>query len=147
MHIAVEGHRLNEYSDEELYNLLKVTSVIARASPEDKYRIVKILQKNKEIVAVTGDGVNDVPALKIADLGIAMGSGTEAAKDVAKMIITDNNLAVIVDAVKQGRAIAYNIRRVIYYLLSCSFWRDNASHFSISDETSPSSLSYTDIMD
>ncbi|MBK3331765.1 cation-transporting P-type ATPase [Persephonella atlantica] len=119
--VAVEGDKISDYSDEELYNLLKITSVVSRATPEDKYRIVKVLQRNKEIVAVTGDGVNDVPALKIADLGIAMGSGTEAAKDVSKMIITDNNLAVIVDAVKQGRTIAYNIRKVIYYLLSCSF--------------------------
>ncbi len=119
--IALIGSDLKNYSDKELYQILKRTSVIARATPDDKFRIVKVLQKNKEIVAVTGDGVNDVPALKIADLGIAMGSGTEAAKDVAKMIITDNNLAVIVDAVKQGRIIALNIRKVIYYLLSCSF--------------------------
>ncbi|WP_457643359.1 cation-translocating P-type ATPase [Persephonella sp.] len=119
--VAVHGTKLKEYSDEELYNLLKMTSVVARATPEDKYRLVKLLQRNGEIVAVTGDGVNDVPALKVADLGIAMGSGTEAAKDVAKMIITDNNLSVIVEAVKQGRIIALNIRKVIYYLMSCSF--------------------------
>ena len=119
--IGISGAKLSEYSDKELYNLLKITSVVARATPEDKYRIVKVLQKNRGIVAVTGDGVNDVPALKVADLGIAMGGGTEAAKDVAKMIITDNNLSVIVDAVKQGRTIANNIRKVIYYLLSCSF--------------------------
>ena len=119
--LALSGSKLSEYSDDELYNLLKMTSVVARATPEDKFRIVKVLQRHREIVAVTGDGVNDVPALKIADLGIAMGSGTEAAKDVAKMIITDNNLSVIVDAVKQGRAISHNIRKVIYYLLSCSF--------------------------
>ncbi|WP_457622505.1 cation-translocating P-type ATPase [Persephonella sp.] len=119
--IALTGSDIKKYNDTELYQILKRTSVVARATPEDKYRIVKSLQKNKEIVAVTGDGVNDVPALKVADLGIAMGSGTEAAKDVAKMIITDNNLAVIVDAVKQGRIIAHNIRKVIYYLLSCSF--------------------------
>ncbi|SNZ03323.1 Ca2+-transporting ATPase [Persephonella hydrogeniphila] len=119
--IAILGEDIEKYTDEELYNLLKITSVVARATPEDKFRIVKVLQRNKEIVAVTGDGVNDVPALKVADLGIAMGSGTEAAKDVAKMIITDNNLSVIVDAIKQGRVIAHNIRKVIYYLLSCSF--------------------------
>ena len=119
--VAISGSNLSGYSDEELYNLLKMTSVVARATPEDKFRIVKVLQRHREIVAVTGDGVNDVPALKVADLGIAMGGGTEAAKDVAKMIITDNNLSVIVDAVKQGRTIANNIRKVIYYLLSCSF--------------------------
>ncbi|WP_457624888.1 cation-translocating P-type ATPase [Persephonella sp.] len=119
--VAVSGEDIQKYTDEELYNLLKITSVVARATPEDKFRIVKVLQRHKEIVAVTGDGVNDVPALKVADLGIAMGGGTEAAKDVAKMIITDNNLSVIVDAVRQGRVIAHNIRKVIYYLLSCSF--------------------------
>jgi len=119
--VAVTGQEIARYSDDELYNLMKLCSVVARATPEDKYRLVKVLQKKGEIVAVTGDGVNDVPALKIADLGIAMGDGTEAAKEVAKMVITDNNLSVIVDAVKQGRAIAKNIRKVIYYLLSCSF--------------------------
>ncbi len=119
--IALRGEDLNKYSDEELYSVLKRVSVVARAIPEDKYRIVKVLQQNGEIVAVTGDGVNDVPALKVADLGIAMGSGTDAAKEVAKMVITDNNLRVIVDAIKYGRNIALNLRKTIYYLMSCSF--------------------------
>ncbi len=118
---SLKGEDLEKYSDEELFNILKRTSVVARATPEDKYRIVKVLQQNKQIVAVTGDGVNDVPALKVADLGIAMGSGSEAAKEVAKMIITDNNLKVIVDAVRYGRNIALNLRKTIYYLMSCSF--------------------------
>lgn len=118
---SILGQQVDKYTEDELYRILKRTSVVARATPENKYRIVKTLQKNLEIVAVTGDGVNDVPALKVADLGIAMGSGTEAAKEVAKMIITDNNLGVIVDAVKYGRVIALNLRRTIYYLMSCSF--------------------------
>ncbi len=118
---SVKGEDLKQYSDEELYQVLKRTSVVARATPEDKYRIVKVLQRNKEIVAVTGDGVNDVPALKVADLGIAMGSGSEAAKEVAKMIITDNNLAIIVDAIRYGRSVAINLRKTIYYLMSYSF--------------------------
>ncbi len=117
---SLKGEDLKKYSEEELYKILKRTSVVARATPEDKYKIVKILQKNREIVAVTGDGVNDVPALKIANLGIAMGSGSEAAKEVAKMIITDNNLKVIVDAIRYGRNIALNLRKTIYYLMSCS---------------------------
>ncbi|MBC7127951.1 MAG: cation-transporting P-type ATPase [Candidatus Methanosuratus sp.] len=101
-----------------LYEALKGTTVVARALPETKYNIVKTLQERGEIVAVTGDGVNDVPALKVADLGIAMGSGSEAAKSVSKMVILDSNLRVIVDAIKIGRVIADNIRKVIYYLLS-----------------------------
>ena len=118
---VIEGRRLEKYSEEELYNALKRITVVARALPEDKFRIVRVLQSRGEVVAVTGDGVNDVPALKVADIGIAMGSGAQAAKDVAKMVITDNNLSVIVDAVRWGRIIARNIRRAIHYLLSASF--------------------------
>ncbi len=119
--IAITGTKLKEYDDEELYTILKRTSIVARALPEDKYRIVKVLQSKGEIVAVTGDGINDVPALKVADLGVAMGNGAEAAKDVAKMIITDNNLSVITEAVKYGKIIGINTKKVIYYLLSSSF--------------------------
>jgi len=112
------GIEIEEMDNNNLYDSLKKTTVLARILPEHKHRIVRVLQDNGEIVAVTGDGVNDVPALKIADLGIAMGSGTEAAKGVSKMVILDNNLKVIVDAIKTGRVIADNIRKVIYYLLS-----------------------------
>ena len=112
------GMQIEEIDDKELFEKLKKTTVLARILPEHKHRIVRVLQENGEIVAVTGDGVNDVPALKIADLGIAMGSGTEAAKGVSKMVILDSNLKVIVEAIKMGRVIADNIRKVIYYLLS-----------------------------
>lgn len=112
------GMQIEEIDDKELFKKLKNTTVLARILPEHKHRIVRVLQENGEIVAVTGDGVNDVPALKIADLGIAMGSGTEAAKGVSKMVILDSNLKVIVEAIKMGRVIADNIRKVIYYLLS-----------------------------
>ncbi|HSV50306.1 MAG TPA: cation-transporting P-type ATPase, partial [Candidatus Acidoferrales bacterium] len=112
------GLEIERIDDKELYEKLKSTTVLARILPEHKFRVVKVLQANGEIVSVTGDGVNDVPALKVADLGIAMGSGTEAAKSVSKMVILDNNLTVIVEAIKRGRVIADNIRKVIYYLLS-----------------------------
>lgn len=116
--LAIEGKHLEDFSDEELYNLLKRVTVVARATPEDKYRIVRVLQSKGETVAVTGDGANDAPALRVADLGIAMGSGSQAAKDSAKMVILDNNLAIIVNAVRRGRLIAKNIAKVIRYLLS-----------------------------
>jgi len=115
---VMTGSELDALSDGELYEALSGTTVLARFLPENKYRVVKVLQGHGEIVAVSGDGINDVPALKAADLGIAMGSGTEAAKGVAKMVILDNNLKVIVDAIERGRVIADNIRKVIYYLLS-----------------------------
>jgi Ca2+-transporting ATPase len=112
------GKEIDQMDDKTLYESLKKTTILARILPEHKSRVVKILQANKQIVAVSGDGINDVPALRAADLGIAMGSGTEAAKNVAKMIITDSNLKVIIDAIRNGRIISNNIRKVIYYLLS-----------------------------
>lgn len=118
--MVVTGQELNEMDDETLEKNMHKVSVWARVLPEHKYRIVKALQKYGETVAVTGDGVNDVPALRAADLGIAMGEGTDAAKSTAKMVIGDNNLSVIVDAIKQGRSIANNIRKTIYFLLSTS---------------------------
>jgi Ca2+-transporting ATPase len=118
---VLTGQQIDALSDEELIEHLAHTSIIARAMPENKYRIVQLLQKQGEIVAVTGDGVNDVPALKAADLGIAMGNGTEAAKASSKMVLVDNNLGVIIDAIRQGRVIADNLRKVLFYLLSTSF--------------------------
>ncbi|GIT97857.1 cation-transporting P-type ATPase [Sulfurovum sp. TSL1] len=118
--LVVSGKELNSMNDETLENMLPKVTVWARVLPEHKYRIVKILQKQGEVVAVTGDGANDVPALKTADLGIAMGGGTDAAKSTAKMVLADNNLSVIVDAIKQGRTIASNIRKAIYFLVSTS---------------------------
>jgi Ca2+-transporting ATPase len=118
--LVVTGKELNEMDDPALEEILPKVTVWARVLPEHKYRIVKILQKQGEVVAVTGDGANDVPALKAADLGIAMGGGTDAAKSTAKMVLADNNLSVIVDAIKQGRTIASNIRKAIYFLVSTS---------------------------
>ena len=114
------GPEAEAMSDDELAAALKKTTVLARILPEHKYRVVKVLQEHGEIVTVTGDGVNDVPALRAADLGIAMGSGSEAAKSAAKMVIVDNNLSVIVEAIRNARVIVDNIRKVIYYLVSTS---------------------------
>lgn len=118
--LVVTGKELNDMDDDTLAKIVSKVTVWARVLPEHKYRIVKMLQKEGEIVAVTGDGANDVPALKAADLGIGMGSGTDAAKSTAKMVLADNNLSVIVDAIKQGRTIASNIRKAIYFLVSTS---------------------------
>lgn len=117
----LNGHEIETLDDDSLDRALEHCTVIARALPEHKYRIVKRLQSSRHIVAVTGDGVNDVPALKAADLGIAMGSGSDAAKSTAKMVITDNRLGVIVDAIRQGRVIAANLRKVIFYLIATCF--------------------------
>lgn len=115
---VLSGTDIVEMDDEVLKTYLNNTTVWARMLPEHKYRIVKLLQEEKEIVAVTGDGANDVPALKAADLGIAMGSGTEAAKATAKMILLNNDLSVIIEAVRQGRIISDNIRKSIYFLVT-----------------------------
>ncbi len=116
--IALEGKDLEKKSEKELYALLKRVALVARATPEHKFLIVKTLQVKGEIVVVTGDGVNDAPAVKNADLGIAMGGGAQITKDSAKLILTDNNFSVIVKAVEEGRNIARNISNLICYLLS-----------------------------
>jgi len=117
---VLTGPEIEAMTDEEMAAALRHTTVLARILPEHKYRIVKVLQEHGDTVTVTGDGVNDVPALQAADLGIAMGSGSEAAKSAAKMVIVDNNLSVIVDAIRNARVIVDNIRKVIYYLVSTS---------------------------
>lgn len=118
---VLTGAQLSEMSNEELCDNIKDYSVYARVSPEDKIRIVEAWQENGEVVAMTGDGVNDAPALKAADVGIAMGmSGTEVAKSASDMILTDDNFATIVDAVAEGRSVYSNIRKTIYFLLVCN---------------------------
>jgi Ca2+-transporting ATPase len=115
------GAQINELNDEELCKAAETTDVYARVSPEHKMRIVDALRANKQVVAMTGDGVNDAPAIKRADIGIAMGiTGTDVAKQTADMVLTDDNYASIVSAVEQGRVIYSNIRKFVYYLISCN---------------------------
>lgn len=117
----LNGKILHQYSDQELLKILPKVKIFARTSPEDKYRLVKLYQKIGEVVAVTGDGVNDALALKQADCGVAMGkTGTDVAKDTAHIIITDDNFATLIDAIEQGRNIFLHIKNAIKYLLSCN---------------------------
>ncbi len=118
---AISGAELAEMSDADLYSNIRKYSVYARVTPADKIRIVKAWQEAGEVVAMTGDGVNDAPALKAADIGCAMGiTGTDVAKGASDLILTDDNFATIVSAVKEGRGIYDNIQKSVRFLLSCN---------------------------
>jgi Ca2+-transporting ATPase len=120
-HQVRTGAELDAMSDDELKAQVEDIDVYARVSPEHKMRIVHALKARDEIVAMTGDGVNDAPAIKAADIGVAMGiTGTDVAKETADMVLTDDNYASIVSAVEQGRIIYSNIRKFVYYLISCN---------------------------
>ncbi|MDM5248761.1 cation-translocating P-type ATPase [Lysinibacillus sp. G4S2] len=116
---AIEGHEIEDLTDQQLQEKVKDFSVYARVTPEQKIRIVKAWQETGKVVAMTGDGVNDGPALKQADIGVAMGiTGTEVAKDASSMILTDDNFSTIVKSIANGRSIYTNIKNAILFLLS-----------------------------
>ncbi len=118
----LQGVDIDKLTDDELDDIISEISIFARTTPEHKLRIVNSFQRTGEIVAMTGDGVNDAPALKKADIGISMGkNGTEVAREASNMVLTDDNFATIVKAVKEGRTVYSNIRRFIYYLLTGNF--------------------------
>jgi magnesium-transporting ATPase (P-type) len=119
---VLEGRQIEVMTDEQLYDSVKTISVYARVAPVHKLRIVQQLIKQGEVVAVTGDGVNDAPALKAAHIGIAMGrTGTDVAKEAADIVLSDDNFASIVSAVKEGRIVYDNIKKVTIFLVSCGF--------------------------
>ena len=120
-HKVLTGNDLNQIDDETLKKEVNHTDVFARVSPAHKMRVVQALRANGEVVAMTGDGVNDAPSIKQADIGVAMGiTGTDVTRETADMVLTDDNYASIVSAVEQGRVIYSNIRKFVYYLLSCN---------------------------
>ncbi len=115
------GADLERMSDDELIKKLKTTTVFARMLPEHKLRLVRILSASGEVVAMTGDGVNDAPALRAANIGVALGSGTEVAKEASDLILESNSFSIIVSAIEEGRRIIDNLRKIVAYLLSTSF--------------------------
>ncbi|MDD2509718.1 MAG: calcium-translocating P-type ATPase, SERCA-type [Syntrophomonas sp.] len=118
---VISGSELEHLTEQDLYRKSLTTRVFARVAPEQKNRIVEVLKKHREVVAMTGDGVNDAPALKSADIGIAMGiSGTEVSREASSMILADDDFSTIISAVYEGRAIYDNIRKFIRYLLGCN---------------------------
>jgi P-type Ca2+ transporter type 2C len=119
--LVLTGEELNKKSDEELEAIVEDVCIYARVSPEHKLRIVQALRNKKHVTAMIGDGVNDAPALKKSDIAVTVGAGTDVAKEVSDMILTDNNFATVVSAVEEGRNLYDNIRKTINYLLSCNF--------------------------
>ncbi len=115
------GAEIEPMSDDEIKKKLKTTTVFARMLPEHKLRLVRILSASGEVVAMTGDGVNDAPALRAANIGVALGSGTEVAKEASDLILQSNSFSIIVSAIEEGRRIIDNLRKIVAYLLSTSF--------------------------
>lgn len=119
--LVIRGAEIDELDNSALYAKLQRVRVIARATPEHKLRIAQVLKNSGEIVAMTGDGINDAPALRAANIGIAVGSGTEVAKEASDLILIDNSFSVIVASIEEGRRIIDNLKKIIAYLLSTSF--------------------------
>ena len=119
--IAIDGKHLDDMTDDELFLQVPDIDVYARVAPHHKFRIVQQLQKHNNIVAMTGDGVNDAPALKQADIGVSMGTGTDVARDASHMVLMDDNFATIVHAVRRGRIILHNLQHILLYILATSF--------------------------
>ena len=117
----IEGKQLDLMDDKEFQKKLKKIEIYARVEPKHKLRIIDAWQKRNEVVAMTGDGINDAPALKKADIGVALGSGTDVAKETSDLILLNDNFSIIVAAVKQGRVLLDNLKKVIVYLLADSF--------------------------
>ena len=118
---VMTGSELDRLSDKELAEAVKHTAVFARVTPAHKLRIVRAFRKNGQITAMTGDGVNDAPAVKEADIGVSMGkSGTDVTKEASDLILLDDDFTTLVNAVAEGRSIYHNIRKFIRYLLSCN---------------------------
>jgi len=127
----IEAEQLERISDEKLFDSIDKISIFARVSPEDKLRIVNVLKRKNEIVAMTGDGVNDAPALKRADIGIAVGRGTDVAKDASDMVLVDNHFASIVNAIKEGRRVDDNVNKFVKYMFSANFYEIMLVFFAI----------------
>jgi Ca2+-transporting ATPase len=118
---TLEGGQIATLTDEQLQEQVKKTAVFSRIRPQDKFRIIRALQAKGEVTAMIGDGVNDAPALKRANIGVVVGSATDVAKETADLILLDNNFRTIVAAIEEGRVIFSNIRKVVAYVLSNSF--------------------------
>ncbi len=117
---ALNGVEIEKMDDEQLYKEVANTHVYARVAPQHKFRIVEQIQKHNKIVAMTGDGVNDAPALKKSDIGVAMGSGTDVAKEAAHIVLMNDNFATIVQAVRRGRVVLHNLQHILLYILATS---------------------------
>ncbi len=119
--LVIRGNEIDDWNDAELYTKLQSVRVIARAIPAHKLRIARVLKNNGEVVAMTGDGINDAPALRAASIGVAVGAGTEVAKEASDLVLIDNSFSIIVAAIEEGRRIIDNLKKIVAYLLSTSF--------------------------